>query len=309
MSRHRKSLFVALGALVALVSWGAVMNSWSAQEAKKPSEDEQAIRQASANYTAAFAKGELEQMLAQWDVDAEYIDESGKITQGREAIAALLRKNLGGLKGCKLTLDNKSLRFITPDVALADGRATLVKPDETVDTPYTAVWVKKDGQWKLRSIRDLPEEDEPAPTTPADRLKGMAWIMGEWQSTEASPDVHLICRWAANKSFVLFDYRIKAGKEESSTTMRIGWDPIDKEFRSWYFDSSGGFGEGRWAQEGNTWVSDTTGVLPDGRIGTARYIVRFVDDKTWMWQSRNRVVDGRPLADVDIRFVRKANKE
>jgi hypothetical protein len=50
-----------------------------------------------------------------------------------------------------------------------------------------------------------------------------------------------------------------------------------------------------------------TGVLPDARIGTARYIVRFVDEKTWQWQARNRAVDGRPLADVDVRFIRKAN--
>ena len=306
MSRHRGAL-LALVALLALLSGGAVLKSLSGQESKKASGDEQAIRQAVAAYADAFTKGDLEQLLGHWDPDAEYIDESGKVTQGREAIARLLRDNLGGLKGCKLSMDTKSVRLMTPEVALEDGQATLTKPNETETTPYTAVWVKKDGQWKLRSIRDLPDADEPAPVTLADRLKRMEWIIGEWQSAEANPEVHLTCRWALQRSFILFDYRIKTAKEESSTTMRIGWDPVNEQFRSWYFDSAGGYGEGWWTQEGNAWVSDTIGVLPDARVGTARYIARFVDDKTWQWQSRNRVVDGRPLADVDVRFVRKTN--
>jgi uncharacterized protein (TIGR02246 family) len=259
-----------------------------------------------AAYADAFTKGDLDKLVVHLDADAEHIDESGKVTQGRDAITALLRNNLGGLKGSKLALDSKSVRLITPEVALEDGRATLTKPGETETTPYTSVWVKRDGHWKLRSIRDLPEAEEPAPVTTGDRLKGMEWIIGEWQSAEETPEVHLNCHWAPNKSFLLFDYQIKSDKEES-TTMRMGWDPVNEQFRSWYFDSAGGYGEGWWSRDGNTWVSETTGVLPDGRIGTARHIAKFVDDKTWQWQSRNRAVDGRPLADVDVRFVRKTN--
>jgi uncharacterized protein (TIGR02246 family) len=279
----------------------------NAEEPRKPSAEEEAIRQAVAAYAQAFTKGHLDQLLMHWHPDAEYIDESGKVTQGRDAIAALLRKNIADLKGCKLAIDIKSIRLITQDVALQDGQATLVKPDETITTPYTAVWVKKDSHWLLRSLRDLPETAEPAPVTAADRLKGLEWIIGEWQSVDASPEVHLTCHWAANKTFVLFDYRIKEGKQDSTTTMRMGWDPVNEEFRSWYFDSAGGYGEGWWTQDGNHWVSETVGVLPDGRIGTARHIVRFGDSKTWEWQSRNREVDGRPLADVDVRLVRKTN--
>jgi hypothetical protein len=168
--------------------------------------------------------------------------------------------------------------------------------------------VKKDSHWRLRSLRDLSDAEGPAPVTPADRLKNLEWIIGEWQSRDTTPEVHLNCHWTLNKSFILFDYRIKEGKQESTTTMRIGWDPVNGQFRSWYFDSAGGFGEGLWTQDGNSRVSETVAVLPDGRMGTARYIVRFLDHKSWQWQARNRVVDGRPLADVDIRLVRKANQ-
>jgi uncharacterized protein (TIGR02246 family) len=277
----------------------------NAQESRQPSPDEQVIRHGVAAYAEAFTKGNLDQLLGYWDPDAEYIDDSGKVTQGRQAIAALLRKNLDGLKGCKLKIDIKSIRFITPQVAMLDGQAILVQPDGTETTPYTAVLVKKDSTWRLRSIRDLPDTEGSGPVTAADRLKNMEWIIGEWQSTDTTPEVHLNCHWALNKNFVLFDYRIKEDKQESTTTMRIGWDPVNGQFRSWYFDSAGGFGEGLWTPDGNSWVSETTGVLPDGRIGTARYIVRFVNHQTWQWQARNREVDGRPLADVDVRLVRK----
>jgi uncharacterized protein (TIGR02246 family) len=278
-----------------------------AQESRKPAPDDRAIRQAAAAYAEAFNKGRLEQLLEHWDADAEYIDESGKVTQGRKAIGALLRKSLEGLKGCKLSMGVKSVRLLTPEVALQDGRASLVKPDETVVTPYTAVWVKKDSQWRLRSIRDLADAEGSARVTAADRLKGLEWIIGEWQSVDATPEVHLKCHWTLNKNFVLFDYRIKEGKQESTTTMRIGWDPVNGHFRSWYFDSAGGYGEGMWTQDGKSWISETVGVLPDGRIGTARYIVRFLDHKTWEWQARDREVDGRPLADQSVRLTRKTN--
>src|SRR6516225_3159366 len=110
MSRHRKQL-LALGGLLGLWGGGAMLMFLNAQESRQPSPDEQAIRQAVAAYAEAFTKGDLDQILVHWDPDAEYIDESGKITQGRKAIAALLRKNLSGLKGCKLAIDIKSVRL------------------------------------------------------------------------------------------------------------------------------------------------------------------------------------------------------
>ncbi len=303
MSGHRRLLLI-LGGLLALWGGGAMLMFLHAQESRQSSPDEKAIRQAVTAYAEAFTRGNLEQLLVLWDPDAEYIDDSGRVTQGRKAIADLLRKNLSGLKGCKLAIDLKSVRLITPEVALLDGQATLAKSDET---PVTAVCVKKDALWRLRSLRDLSDNEASAPLTPAERLKNMEWIIGEWQSVDATPEVHLNCHWTLNKSFILFDYRIKEGKQESTTTMRIGWDPVNGQFHSWYFDSAGGFGEGLWTQDGNSWVSETVGVLPDGRMGTARYIARFLDHKSWQWQARNRVVDGRPLADVDVRLVRKTN--
>jgi uncharacterized protein (TIGR02246 family) len=280
-----------------------------AQDAAKNSLDRQAIADASTAYIAAFEKGDVDKLLAHWAPDAEYIDESGKITQGREAIAAMLRKNFKNMKDYKLSLQTTAFRFITPDVALADGKATLTNPEGVEDrSPYSAVWVKRGGAWMLRSLRDLPDEND-AVATPADRLKPLTWLLGDWVSAQKSPEVEVTCRWAPGKSFLLLDYEMKAGELKQTTSMRIGWDPGNEQFRSWYFDSAGGFGEGVWQQADDQWIGDMTSMLPDGRLGTAKNIIRPVDANSWTFHGVDRMVDGRPLANMDVTLVRKARRE
>lgn len=308
---HRlSSRHVALAALLALLASGAAWRLALAQDANKNSADREAIGKAATAYVAAFEKGDISALVAQWAPDAEYIDESGKITQGREAIAAMLRNNFKNLKGFKLDLQTTAFRFITPDVALADGNARLTNPEGMEErTPYSAVWVKKEGVWRLRSLRDLPQEGDDKASTPADRLKPLAWLLGDWVSTQKNQEIEVTCRWAPGKSFLLLDYLVKNGDQKETANQRFGWDPSNQQFRSWYFDSAGGFGEGVWEQGADNWTGDMTSMLPDGRLGTSRYIIRSVDPNSWIWQARDRMVDGRPLSDMDVTFVRKGNNK
>jgi hypothetical protein len=78
--------------------------------------------------------------------------------------------------------------------------------------------------------------------------------------------------------------------------------------RSWVFDSHGGFGEGNWQRDGNRWVVACAGVLPDGGTGQATNIWEFVDPKTFVWRAVDREVDGQPVGDMDVKFVRKSEK-
>src|SRR6516225_4973450 len=65
--------------------------------------DEQAIRKAGAAHVEAMNKGDLDAVMALWAPDADYIDESGKVTRGKEALTALFRQGLADLKGSKVT--------------------------------------------------------------------------------------------------------------------------------------------------------------------------------------------------------------
>jgi uncharacterized protein (TIGR02246 family) len=271
--------------------------------------DEQAIRQVAADYAKAFRKGDADALVAFWDADGEFIDEAGTTTKGRQAIAALLRKNRSMLLGSSMELHVKSIRFLTPEVAMADANAIARNPDGSTETgPFAVVLIKKGGRWLLSSVRDLPEPSDTASSSPYERLRQLEWMIGEWDDTNLEAEVHLSCRWADNKCFLLQQYTVKEKDKSFSLNQRIGWDPVRGQIRSWFFDSLGGFGEGSWTREGNQWVAEIAGVVADGDTGISRNIWRFVDDNSFVWQAKDRTVDDRPLADVEVKFARHTGR-
>jgi uncharacterized protein (TIGR02246 family) len=309
MYKRLRSPYAILTALMALLGSTVLLNVAKSEDPKAHAADVQAIKKAGAAYTAAFEKGDIEGLLSHWATDADYIDESGKMIQGREAIAAHIRKGHENLKGYKMKLESSGVRFVTPDVALVEGKGTLISPEGDEDvTPFTAVWVKRGGQWLVRSLRDLGDSGEQKPVTHADHLKPLEKFLGDWVSSNKDVQVDLHCDWTLNKSFILMEFKIKKGDKESLTAQRFGWDPINQQIRSWYFDSTGGYGEATWTEEEDGYVGEAGGVLQYGRVGTATYYIRPGEDGSFVYQARNRTVDGRPLADFDDHFVRKAGK-
>ena len=63
--------------------------------------------------------------MARWAPDADYIDEAGKITRGKEALTELFKKGLAEHKGSKISGKMHSLKFLRPDVAMEDGSLDL----------------------------------------------------------------------------------------------------------------------------------------------------------------------------------------
>jgi uncharacterized protein (TIGR02246 family) len=318
--RNRTLLFAgalaASGILIAVaLLTGPTRGAGAAQQPEEKSApaargDEQGIRQAGRAYVEALNKGDLDAVMAFWAPDADYIDESGKITKGRDAIAALFKKSLSEMKGAKYSAKMNSLKFLRPEVALEDGTLESVAVDGTKETDrYAVVWVKSGDKWLLSSARDLPTEVTEVPSLAYPQLKQLEWLVGDWQDASDKVDVQVTCKWAPNKSFLLMNYTVKReGEEPMDVTQRVGWDPLNGMVRSWVFDSNGGFGEGYWQRQGNKWVVGCSGVLPDGGAGGATNIYEFVDQNTFVWRSTDRDVDGQPVADAEVKFVRKAAK-
>jgi len=273
--------------------------------------DESAVRKSTADYVAAMNKGELGAVMAFWAPDAEYIDESGNITRGREAITAMFREALPDLKKHKISAREHSVRTLRPDVVLQDGSLEFCGPDGCKEfNRYAVVWTKTDGKWLISSARDLPSDVTEVPSLAYPQLQALEWLVGEWSADSPKSDVKLTCKWGPNKSFLLMDYEVRRDRDEPLTvTQRIGWDPVNQTVRSWVFDSDGGFGEGDWQKDGVKWVVDSSGVLPDGGIGTATHVWEFVDPQTFAWRATDREVDGQPLGNMEVKFVRKNQKE
>src|SRR4051812_14585399 len=74
--------------------------------------DEQLIRQAVAAYTDAFNKNDASALPPLWAADAEYVDEQGKLTKGRDAIVAHFKQSMAGLKGAKIAFRVTRTRFL-----------------------------------------------------------------------------------------------------------------------------------------------------------------------------------------------------
>lgn len=293
---------IILGTLAVAV-WGVTTY---AKDAAQKSSDEEVIRKAADEYCAAFNDGKVDAVIEYWGDDADYVDEDGQAYHGKDAVRELFKRSLESLKGSKLNLKIENLHLIKPDVAIEDGTASLTGPDgETSKGRYTAVWTKSGDHWRIASAHDLPMKEQSAPEANADYLKPLDWLIGDWTSDDKERPVKLTSRWALDKNYIVQDYLVPGeGGDDLKVTQWIGFDPISGQIKSRAFDSRGGYGEGLWERDDNTWTSEAIGVLPDGRTGSAQNSVQFVDESHMGWRSTGRNVDGQPMPDVEVKFVR-----
>jgi hypothetical protein len=171
---------------------------------------------------------------------------------------------------------------------------------------YTVVHVKEEGGWRMASARDLPDEAALA----EEEVKQLEWLIGDWIDESPTALVATSYRWADDHRTILSEFRIQvAGRPAMTGTQRIGWDPLKKTLHSWVFDSAGGSAEGVWTQNGNQWIIKLNGVTHDGKPATATNVITRVAKHRMTWQSRDRIVGGEVMPDVEpIIIVRKPPK-
>ncbi len=297
------------GAVLLLALSGAGVYVAMAQPSRKPAGAEKEVRAAVESYVAAFNRRDLPAFLGFWEDDAVYVDDNGAVHKGKKSIEALMKKNAPQLKGFTMKIDLAGIRFPKPDVAIEEGSVTLTSPDGVPSSDrYIAVWVKNNGRWLLNTVRDQPSATPAVvASTP---MKQLEWLIGNWTAESGKVSVKLHCRWALNQQFIVFEYEVaRPGEETNHVAQWIGWDPATEQIHSWVFDSEGGHGQAVWERDGNTWTSQAEGVLGDARRGTSVNSIQFADDDHFIWRSRNREIDGDPIADAEVKFTRQAGNQ
>src|SRR5262249_55785213 len=229
----------------------------------------------------------------------------GAAHKGKAAIADMVKKSAGQYKGYTMKINVASVHFPRPDVALDEGSVTLTSPEGKSDSNrYLSVWVKNGDRWQLRDVHDLPAPDES--DTSMDPLKQFSWLVGEWSYSGENVTVNLKCRWALDKQYLVSEYEVtRPGGQAKRAVQWLGWDPASEQIRSWVFDSDGGNGQAIWQRDGNTWTSQSEGVLRDGKTGTSVNSIQFVDDSHFVWTSKQREIDDNPVPDVEMKFTRQ----
>jgi uncharacterized protein (TIGR02246 family) len=143
-----------LGALVATAAWS--------QSAER-SADEAAIRAVIQAFLDTRERNDAAALAALLTADVDQRQTSGNLRSGREAVVAgslSTQQSTGGRR----TISVDSVRFMGPDVALADGRYdSLGRADGTDRHMLTSMVLRREGgAWKIAAIRNtLPTNPEP----------------------------------------------------------------------------------------------------------------------------------------------------
>ena len=280
------ALFASLSAVLAGVSL--------AQDSADTSPEKAAVLANDRAYEAAYAKADVKAMADFFTEDAQYTSEDGRTLNGRAEIEGSIRAAFQARKGAKLAITLDSVRVLSPEVVLEKGSTAVTAKDGEIDRAlYAAIYVKKDGKWKISQLIETPLAD----ASPHDQLSPLAWLVGDWEQADKSDDLTVRSQyvWARGGNFITRNVTVKRSGE---TTLEgweiIGWDPIDNCIRSWTFDDEGGFAEGRWTREGERWLLREKGVAPDGSRTAADNTFTKISDDRFTWESNNRTLDGDP---------------
>ena len=133
--------------------------------------DEAAIRALEAAYDRAWNAADLSGLTAPFTPDATIVDPFGGVSAGRAEIERLLAALLaGGGRGSTHASSIIGVRFVTDDVALADGEAVIEGLREagggvmpTLVHRFTDVLVRCDGSWRIAQVRAYVFVDGPRP--------------------------------------------------------------------------------------------------------------------------------------------------
>lgn len=277
------------------------------KSAPKMSDDEKAIRASVAAYVAAFNKGDVKGVVANFADDIETIDEDGAVTRGKKAIVADLKAKFAKGPDAKIAIKIEAIRFPKPDVALERGSVVVTKDGEESTGNYSAVHVKNDGKWQVTSVHETVDVPENANENPLEKL---SWLVGDWVDEDDDATVRLSYHWINGRHNIVCKYSFSANDEpEVSGVQMLGWDPAERKIRSWVWDSTGARGEGVWTEKEERWVVKYIGTRADGDKLTSINIYALKDRNSYVWKSVDREIAGQLMPDVGpVQVVRDRSR-
>lgn len=264
------------------------------------SADEAAIRANCDKYVESYNRRDSQTMANMWSPDAVYVDPvSGEQILGRDNIKKFFDNMFAGLEDAELAVTIDSIDFVSPNVAIEKGSAVVSYTDfPREETTYSAVHVKRDGKWFLDRVTE--EEVDAPPPSHYEQLKELEWLVGSWIDSDEDSTIETSIEWTKNRNFLRRSFAVVIGDQiDMSGVQIIGWDPSEKQIRSWTFDSEGGFGTATWTNNGDQWFIQNASTLADGRKASSLNTLTKIDDNAFRWSSVNREIDGELLPNVE----------
>jgi uncharacterized protein (TIGR02246 family) len=266
----------------------------SAKDEKDRPEDREAIRKSADEFVQAFEKGDAKTLAAMWTEQGEYHDDNGVSLRGRPAIEKAYAEMFKAKPKGKIEVDIRSIRFLGKDAAVEDGvlRTKPAGAELPSATFYSALHVREDGKWKIASVQESGAGE--------DKLEDISWLIGTWTARVKNREMEMQFAWNAKKTQIRNQFTAKEdGKVTISGTQTITFDPQYGRIRSWLHDDDGGHGQSLWYRDGNRWVLDALGVLPNGRATSSTNIITRLGDHEFLWRSTHRLIENSSMPDAD----------
>jgi uncharacterized protein (TIGR02246 family) len=156
----RKRLISTAAALIFLAfAQGSVAGD------KADAGDGKALQEQNEAFVAAFNRGDIKAVAEAYAPDADFLSAQGQRIKGRDALEKYFTKGFAESKGLKLQHTDSSIRFLKPDVAIADGTWEITGRPEgnPARGHYTAILMKRDGKWLIVYDRPMVPVQPPKP--------------------------------------------------------------------------------------------------------------------------------------------------
>jgi uncharacterized protein (TIGR02246 family) len=139
------ALFIILATYMSFVAMG------------QSAQDKEAVEKVVVAFQKDFNKGNFDNADSYSTADWEHINPGGGIDKGRDEVLKTVRSvHQTFLKGVNITIDSMTIRFVTPDVAIADVFHTISNYEfphgvkhENEREIKTYVIVRQRGKWLL----------------------------------------------------------------------------------------------------------------------------------------------------------------
>ena len=275
--------------------------------AAKLSPQEAVVRHAADSLLAAHKRSDAKAFAASFTPDGEYIDAHGAVFHGRKAIADEFAAFFHDTPGSTMEIEIVSTRAIARNLITSDCTTRFRSTEEATVIPGRCrlVCAREGDVWLIASLHESDVADEAS--SHHAQVSQLEWMVGDWIGEGRSSHVHFNCRWDESGHYLLRDFSIDvAGSKPLSGTQRIGYDPITQRLKIWVFDSAGGFSEGYFNRDGESWVLRTSGVTSDGRVASTTNIYTQVDKFRMTSETTDRFVSGERIPDAEkLTIVRK----
>lgn len=297
---------ISLGLASSVSSQETPPNKPTNQTPELGKQNRRSIEQVISSYESAFNSKNVETLISHWSATGVYSSQTSGKTTGRAAMRKQFEILFTDTPSINISLETDSIQFISPNVALEQGRVTVFAKDgQTTQSDYDVVFVKQKNQWLIDRVSESKSEEVNSSYA---ELKKLDWLIGQWTATAPGHRVEYTCQWTVNQNFISRKFTVFDPSNETiaSGLQMIGWDAKAGLIRSWLFDSDGGLVKGTWHPGDNQWTVQSVASFADGGSGSFSGVFQLHENGEHSWKKTNRVIDGQLMPNIEsIRSRRK----